>query len=195
MDYRSCREAHYQMLRVWAERGVRGGRGEMLHRPLLEDLLDKLRQMHLGCAAEELETKYSIQWCDAPRQVGPKKKKIKKLMRPSIVRSKTRWRRQSERKDEVLKANNRFYFPSHQWDWELYLWPPNSQDQNDQRRLDFIILCEGLSAIFFYKKILYQSHTAVMKLALIYWSLTLINRVKHLAKLCLKSTESFHWHF
>lgn len=61
MDHRSSREAHYQMLRVWAERGVRGGRGEMLHRPLLEELLDKLRLMHLGWAAEELETKYTIQ--------------------------------------------------------------------------------------------------------------------------------------
>ncbi|XP_017270919.1 tumor necrosis factor receptor superfamily member 1A [Kryptolebias marmoratus] len=60
-DHRSCREAHYQMLRVWAERGTREGRDEMLHRPLLEELLDKLRQMHLGRAAEELETKYPIQ--------------------------------------------------------------------------------------------------------------------------------------
>uniref|UniRef100_A0A4W6DFY7 Tumor necrosis factor receptor superfamily, member 1a n=1 Tax=Lates calcarifer TaxID=8187 RepID=A0A4W6DFY7_LATCA len=65
LDNRSCREAHYQMLRVWAERGshVGGGgrRGGMLHRPLLQELLDKLRQMHLGRAAEELETKYGIQ--------------------------------------------------------------------------------------------------------------------------------------
>ncbi|KAF3692068.1 Tumor necrosis factor receptor superfamily member 1A Tumor necrosis factor receptor 1 [Channa argus] len=64
MDHRSCREAHYQMLRVWAERGSRagaGGRGTMLHQPLLEDLLDQLRKMHLGHAAEELETKYPIQ--------------------------------------------------------------------------------------------------------------------------------------
>uniref|UniRef100_A0A672G5J5 Tumor necrosis factor receptor superfamily, member 1a n=1 Tax=Salarias fasciatus TaxID=181472 RepID=A0A672G5J5_SALFA len=41
LDYRSCREAHYQMLRVWAERGSRaggGGHGGMLHRPLLEEL-------------------------------------------------------------------------------------------------------------------------------------------------------------
>uniref|UniRef100_A0A672ZYI0 Tumor necrosis factor receptor superfamily, member 1a n=2 Tax=Sphaeramia orbicularis TaxID=375764 RepID=A0A672ZYI0_9TELE len=64
MDHRSCKEAHYQMLRVWAERGSRtggGGRGGMLHQPLLQELLDKLRLMHLGQAAEELETKYSIQ--------------------------------------------------------------------------------------------------------------------------------------
>ncbi|XP_076010762.1 tumor necrosis factor receptor superfamily member 1A [Genypterus blacodes] len=64
MDHRACREAHYQMLRVWAERGSRasgGGRGGMLHRPLLEELLDKLRKMHLGQATEELETKYGIQ--------------------------------------------------------------------------------------------------------------------------------------
>ena len=63
MDHRSCKEAHYQMLRVWAERcslAVEGGQGGMLHRPLLEELLDKLRQMHLGRAAEELETKYGI---------------------------------------------------------------------------------------------------------------------------------------
>lgn len=65
MDHhRACREAHYQMLRVWAERGSRAGggeRGRMLHWPLLQDLLDKLRDMHLGRAAEELETKYGIQ--------------------------------------------------------------------------------------------------------------------------------------
>lgn len=65
LDYRPCREAHYQMLRVWAERGScaggGGGCGGMLHRPLLEELLDKLRRMHLGHAAEELETKYGIQ--------------------------------------------------------------------------------------------------------------------------------------
>ncbi|KAM9723885.1 tumor necrosis factor receptor superfamily member 1A isoform 1-T1 [Menidia menidia] len=63
MDHRCCKEAHYQMLRVWAEKGslaAGGGRGGMLHRPLLVELLDKLRQMHLGRAAEELETKYGI---------------------------------------------------------------------------------------------------------------------------------------
>ncbi|XP_068998597.1 tumor necrosis factor receptor superfamily member 1A [Embiotoca jacksoni] len=64
LDHRLCREAHYQMLRVWAESGSHAGggvRGGMLHRPLLQDLLDKLRDMHLGRAAEELETKYGIQ--------------------------------------------------------------------------------------------------------------------------------------
>ncbi|KAK9513978.1 hypothetical protein VZT92_027471 [Zoarces viviparus] len=63
-DHRSCREAHYQMLRVWAERGSRaggGGRDRTLHWPLLHELLDKLRKIHLGQAAEELETKYGIQ--------------------------------------------------------------------------------------------------------------------------------------
>ncbi|XP_044064978.1 tumor necrosis factor receptor superfamily member 1A isoform X2 [Siniperca chuatsi] len=64
LDHRSCREAHYQMLRVWAERGSHTGgegRGRMLHWPLLQELMDKLRKMHLGRAAEELETKYNIQ--------------------------------------------------------------------------------------------------------------------------------------
>ncbi|XP_070692066.1 tumor necrosis factor receptor superfamily member 1A [Pempheris klunzingeri] len=64
LDHRSCLEAHYQMLRVWIERGSHaggGGRDGMLHRPLLQELLDELRKMHLGRAAEELETKYSIQ--------------------------------------------------------------------------------------------------------------------------------------
>lgn len=64
MDNKSCREAHYQMLRMWAERGSRpggGGRGDMLHWPLMQDLLDKLRKMHLGRAAEELETIHCIQ--------------------------------------------------------------------------------------------------------------------------------------
>ncbi|KAM3614932.1 uncharacterized protein V6R79_020942 [Siganus canaliculatus] len=59
MDYSSCREAHYQMLRVWAERGSRAG--GILHWPLLQELLDHLRKMHLGRAAEELETTYGIQ--------------------------------------------------------------------------------------------------------------------------------------
>uniref|UniRef100_A0AAQ4QQA9 Tumor necrosis factor receptor superfamily, member 1a n=1 Tax=Gasterosteus aculeatus aculeatus TaxID=481459 RepID=A0AAQ4QQA9_GASAC len=64
MDHRSCREAHYQMLRVWAERGSHagaGGRGGMMHWHLLQELLDEVRKMHLGHAAEELETKYGIQ--------------------------------------------------------------------------------------------------------------------------------------
>lgn len=61
LDHRSCREARYQMLRVWAERGSHAGRGGMLHWPLLQELLDELRKMHLGWAAEELETKYGIQ--------------------------------------------------------------------------------------------------------------------------------------
>ncbi|XP_071324678.1 tumor necrosis factor receptor superfamily member 1A isoform X2 [Trachinotus anak] len=64
MDHRSCREAHYQMLRVWAKRGSHaggGGRGEVLQRSLMQDLLDKLRKMNLGWAVEELETKYGIQ--------------------------------------------------------------------------------------------------------------------------------------
>ncbi|XP_073340963.1 tumor necrosis factor receptor superfamily member 1A isoform X2 [Pagrus major] len=59
LDHHSCREAHYQMLRVWAERGSRAG--GMLHWPLLQDMLDELRKMHLGHAAEELGTKYGIQ--------------------------------------------------------------------------------------------------------------------------------------
>ncbi|XP_030250348.1 tumor necrosis factor receptor superfamily member 1A isoform X2 [Sparus aurata] len=58
LDHRSCREAHYQMLKVWAERGSRAG--GMLHWPLLHDMLNELRKMHLGQAAEELETKYGI---------------------------------------------------------------------------------------------------------------------------------------
>ncbi|KAM7421058.1 hypothetical protein PAMA_015304 [Pampus argenteus] len=64
MDHRPCREAHYQMLKMWTERGSRAGRGVqggMMHRPLLLELLDELRKMHLGHAAEELETKYNIQ--------------------------------------------------------------------------------------------------------------------------------------
>ncbi|XP_022070560.1 tumor necrosis factor receptor superfamily member 1A [Acanthochromis polyacanthus] len=64
LDHRSCREAHYQMLRVWAERGSRaagGGGTLLLPLPLLQELIDKLRLMHLGRAAEELEIKYCIQ--------------------------------------------------------------------------------------------------------------------------------------
>lgn len=58
VDYRSCREAHYQMLRVWAERGSRVG--ILLHPPLLQHLLNELRKMHLEQAAEELETNYGF---------------------------------------------------------------------------------------------------------------------------------------
>lgn len=56
LDYRSCREAHYQMLRAWAERGPRPG--VLLHPPLLQHLLNELRKMHLEKAAEELEMNY-----------------------------------------------------------------------------------------------------------------------------------------
>lgn len=59
LDYRSCREAHYQMIRVWAEKGARAG--GMLHLPLLQELLDELRKMHLEWAAEELKTNYGFQ--------------------------------------------------------------------------------------------------------------------------------------
>lgn len=59
LDYRSCREAHYQMMRVWAERGSRAG--GILHLPLLKELLDELRRMHLGQAVEELKTNYGFQ--------------------------------------------------------------------------------------------------------------------------------------
>ncbi|KAG7271575.1 hypothetical protein CRUP_027849, partial [Coryphaenoides rupestris] len=54
LDHRICKEAHYQMLRVWAERETRGG--GVLHRPLIQVLLDRLGDMHLGGAVEELET-------------------------------------------------------------------------------------------------------------------------------------------
>ncbi|CAJ1062502.1 tumor necrosis factor receptor superfamily member 1A isoform X1 [Xyrichtys novacula] len=61
LDYRGSREAHYQILRMWAERGSTGGRCGILQESLLQELLDKLREMYLGRAAEELETKYGIQ--------------------------------------------------------------------------------------------------------------------------------------
>uniref|UniRef100_A0A8C4ZF87 Tumor necrosis factor receptor superfamily member 6 n=1 Tax=Gadus morhua TaxID=8049 RepID=A0A8C4ZF87_GADMO len=60
IDYHTCKEAHYQMLRVWAERGSRGGEagrgGGVLHRPLMQQLLDRLSDMHLGGALEELKS-------------------------------------------------------------------------------------------------------------------------------------------
>lgn len=58
LDNRSCREAHYQMLRAWAERGPRTD--VLLHPPLLQHLLSELRKMHLEHAAEELETNYGF---------------------------------------------------------------------------------------------------------------------------------------
>ncbi|NP_001135245.1 Tumor necrosis factor receptor superfamily member 1A precursor [Salmo salar] len=57
---RDTKEAQYQMLRVWAKGNAQGG-GEVLARPLLYHLLDKLRDMDLGGTAEELETKYRDQ--------------------------------------------------------------------------------------------------------------------------------------
>uniref|UniRef100_A0A8D3E2Q0 Tumor necrosis factor receptor superfamily, member 1a n=1 Tax=Scophthalmus maximus TaxID=52904 RepID=A0A8D3E2Q0_SCOMX len=64
LDHKSCREAHYKMLRLWAERGSRAGGGRpggMLHWPLLQELLDKMRNMGLGGVAEELEMKFATQ--------------------------------------------------------------------------------------------------------------------------------------
>lgn len=64
LDHRSSKEAQYQMLRAWAEQGSQGrggGRpGGVLHLPLLHQLLDKLRLMHLEQTAQELETKYNL---------------------------------------------------------------------------------------------------------------------------------------
>ncbi|XP_019724576.1 tumor necrosis factor receptor superfamily member 1A [Hippocampus comes] len=66
LDHRASKEAHYQMLKAWADSssqasgGGGGGRGGMLHSALLQELLLKLKHMHLGAVAEELETKYSI---------------------------------------------------------------------------------------------------------------------------------------
>ncbi|XP_041708582.1 tumor necrosis factor receptor superfamily member 1A [Coregonus clupeaformis] len=57
---RDTKEAQYQMLSVWAKGRAQGG-GGVLARPLLHDLLDKLRDMDLGGTAEELETKYGDQ--------------------------------------------------------------------------------------------------------------------------------------
>ncbi|XP_072316624.1 tumor necrosis factor receptor superfamily member 1A [Eucyclogobius newberryi] len=62
LDHRSSKEAHYQMLRAWAEQGAHTGRGHggVLHLPQLQELLDKLRLMHLEQTAQELETQYSL---------------------------------------------------------------------------------------------------------------------------------------
>nr|XP_061789499.1 tumor necrosis factor receptor superfamily member 1A [Nerophis lumbriciformis] len=60
-DHKS-KEAHYQMLKAWAEDGSHagGGQGGMLNRASLQELMHKLNQMHLGGVAEGLETKYGI---------------------------------------------------------------------------------------------------------------------------------------
>lgn len=59
LDHRSCQEAHYQMLKVWAERGSRAG--GVLHWPLLQQLLGELRKLNLEQAAEELEINCGFQ--------------------------------------------------------------------------------------------------------------------------------------
>ncbi|KAK7886905.1 hypothetical protein WMY93_026526 [Mugilogobius chulae] len=59
LDHRASKEAHYQMLRAWAEQGSRACRG-VLHLPQMQQLLDKLRLMHLEQTAQELETKYNL---------------------------------------------------------------------------------------------------------------------------------------
>ncbi|XP_020783650.1 tumor necrosis factor receptor superfamily member 1A isoform X2 [Boleophthalmus pectinirostris] len=62
LDHRSTKEAHYQMLRAWAEqRSVTcPGGGQVLHLPRMQELLDKLRLMHLEQTAQELETKFNL---------------------------------------------------------------------------------------------------------------------------------------
>uniref|UniRef100_A0AAV2MCP0 Uncharacterized protein n=1 Tax=Knipowitschia caucasica TaxID=637954 RepID=A0AAV2MCP0_KNICA len=63
LDHRSSKEAHYQMLRAWAEQGgqlrrggVQGGvHGGVLHLPQLQELVHKLRLMHLEQTVQELE--------------------------------------------------------------------------------------------------------------------------------------------
>ncbi|KAI9999739.1 hypothetical protein NQD34_011582 [Periophthalmus magnuspinnatus] len=62
LDHRCTKEAHYQMLKAWAEqRSVtcRGG-GQVLHLPQLQELLDKLRLMYLEQTAQELEAKFNL---------------------------------------------------------------------------------------------------------------------------------------
>ncbi|XP_077454664.1 tumor necrosis factor receptor superfamily member 1A [Stigmatopora argus] len=60
-ENKTSKEAHYQMLKAWAEGGSHVGSGNgILHPSMLQELLLKLKQMHLKGVAEELETKYCI---------------------------------------------------------------------------------------------------------------------------------------
>ncbi|TKS82232.1 Pleckstrin -like proteiny domain-containing family G member 6 [Collichthys lucidus] len=101
LDYRPCREAHYQMLKIWTERGSRAG--GMLHRPLLQELLNELRKMHLGRAAEELETKIQLFPSGQLQRAGVQ---VKGREREGPIQAERKRRRKLiETKDDWVKQN------------------------------------------------------------------------------------------
>ncbi|XP_053700151.1 tumor necrosis factor receptor superfamily member 1A isoform X1 [Synchiropus splendidus] len=62
VDWRYCRDAHFQMLKTWAQTSlVDGTRHQILSRQMLQDLIRTLREIHLVAVAEALEAKYSGQ--------------------------------------------------------------------------------------------------------------------------------------
>ncbi|KAM9783054.1 tumor necrosis factor receptor superfamily member 1A [Neosynchiropus ocellatus] len=62
VDWRYCRDAHYQMLKTWSQTSfVDGTRCQILSRQMLQDLIRTLREIHLVPAAEALEAKYNAQ--------------------------------------------------------------------------------------------------------------------------------------
>ncbi|MCJ8728626.1 hypothetical protein PDJAM_G00006610 [Pangasius djambal] len=57
-DNRAFADAQYQMLMVWVDSGTRGGKN-VLPRPLLQECVDRLKDMNLNACAESIEDKYA----------------------------------------------------------------------------------------------------------------------------------------
>ncbi|MCI4374482.1 hypothetical protein PGIGA_G00006680 [Pangasianodon gigas] len=57
-DNRAFADAQYQMLMIWVDSGTRGGKS-VLPRPLLQECVDRLKDMNLNSCAESIEDKYA----------------------------------------------------------------------------------------------------------------------------------------
>lgn len=57
-DNRAFADAQYQMLIIWVDRGISGGKN-ILPRPLFQEFVDKLKVMNLTACAESIEEKYT----------------------------------------------------------------------------------------------------------------------------------------
>lgn len=57
-DNRAFADAQYQMLMAWVENGVNGGKS-ILPRPLLQEFVNRLKEMNLTACAESIEDRYT----------------------------------------------------------------------------------------------------------------------------------------